>query len=406
MPENTCKLYTISPIQVAPLLRPGISDLSPGYQQLLTELKDHEPSLKMYRSDQGQQYKELANDDSDIRLFSLSIKTSIGPVQLHMYPASIAIAELMMEINIVDTTDLEEQAQEQTRLALDEVYPKLYQLLQNWAKESQSTLLNTKEIFTLPATVSPMWTARTLLLEKKELRQKAKQLLLTQWLKGTRTPEHAEEMIAGKCDHSLTWLNYAVIEPMVDDYRLQTMLLAQYYYAAQEIRNRALKVAIAEAYSTEQLKPVEEILSQNRIQARMLQINYHEHLKLLTRAKRKLLAEILDGWEFDSLIENSERMIEVCSSRLEENDNKRRERSTVLTDLILVTLSFFAVFELCLYLVEFSREMMSRPALDYNDESTSFFLSTIAKIDTDVMFVIGLALTLSLALTYKLIKDK
>ena len=45
--------------------------------------------------------------------------------------------------------------------------------------------------------------------------------------------------------------------------------------------------------------------------------------------------------------------------------------------------------------------MMSRPALDYNDENTSFFLRYIAEIDADVMFSLGFGLTLVLVLLYR-----
>ena len=147
------------------------------------------------------------------------------------------------------------------------------------------------------------------------------------------------------------------------------------------------------------------MLAESRVATRLHLIDYNEQLKKLTRSKRRLLAEILESWDFDSLVENSQRMIDVCSSRLEEADHRRRERSTVMTDLLLVTLSFFAVFELSLYLVEFSREMMSRPALDYNDDNTSWFLSFIAEIDTDIMFGFGFLLTLALVLVYKKIKS-
>ena len=75
-----------------------------------------------------------------------------------------------------------------------------------------------------------------------------------------------------------------------------------------------------------------------------------------------------------------------------------------MTDFLLVALSFFAVFELSLYLTEFSREMMSRPALDYNDSKSSFFLSVIAEIDADIMFSFGFGLTLLLIIVYRYIK--
>ena len=112
----------------------------------------------------------------------------------------------------------------------------------------------------------------------------------------------------------------------------------------------------------------------------------------------------MKGWEYEQLVVNSERMIEVCNTQIQEEDNKKRERSTVMTDFLLVALSFFAVFELSLYLTEFSREMMSRPALDYNDNKSSFFLSVIAEIDADIMFSFGFGLTLVLILIYRYIK--
>ena len=97
-------------------------------------------------------------------------------------------------------------------------------------------------------------------------------------------------------------------------------------------------------------------------------------------------------------------MIEICNARLQEEDNKKRERSTTMTDFLLVTLSFFAIFELSLYLTEFSREMMSRPALDYNDNKSSFFLGLIAEVDADIMFSFGFGLTLLLIIVYRYIK--
>ena len=146
------------------------------------------------------------------------------------------------------------------------------------------------------------------------------------------------------------------------------------------------------------------MLSNTRAACRLNRIAYFEYIKFLNKPNRALLEDILSGWKFDQLVENSERMIEVCNGRLQEEDNKKRERSTVMTDFILVALSFFAVFELSLYLTEFSREMMSRPALDYNDNKSSFFLGLIAEVDADIMFSFGFGLTLLLILIYRYIK--
>jgi len=183
------------------------------------------------------------------------------------------------------------------------------------------------------------------------------------------------------------------------------MILAQYFYTAQENCNQQLKQAIEKAYIADDLLTAEKTLSKARLAARMQTIQYHDALKYVTRDKREKIAEILNGWDYSELVENSNRMIDVCSSRLEEVDNRRREKSSVMTDLLLVALSFFAVFELSLYLVELSREMMSRPTLDYHDDSSSVFLSFIANIDTDYMFSFGVLVTVGLFFIYRKFKQ-
>ena len=404
MSDHACTICTITPLEFTLLFHSGVNELSPGYNDALSQLQDLSPNLRVFQVDQGPQYQELTKDVSDVRLFHWQTETSVGVLHFHMFPSGIAIAQLMTTINSQDSHELESGAQQQTRQAFKESYSKICSLLLKWSQQTQIPLVNKKAIAKLGDDANIMWSARTLVLASDELHQPKKQTLLKAWLADTRFPEHAEQIISGERDHSLTWLNYAIVNPTPEDFRLHTMILAQYYYAAQEIRNRELKTAISQSYSDSELPLVGKLLSNSRVEARLLQINYHEHLKLLTRVKRKLLAEILEGWEFQVVVDNSERMIEVCSSRLEEADHIKRERSTMLTDFLLVTLSFLAVFELCLYLIEFSREMMSRPALDYNDEHTSFFLSTIAEIDTDIMFSTGIGLTVILVLFYIRIK--
>ena len=64
------------------------------------------------------------------------------------------------------------------------------------------------------------------------------------------------------------------------------------------------------------------------------------------------------------------------------------------------------MFELALFLTQFSREMMSRPALDYQDESSSFFLSKIAYVDADIMILSGILTTAALVLVYLRLKKR
>jgi hypothetical protein len=249
------------------------------------------------------------------------------------------------------------------------------------------------------------WISRALLLKKTELA--SNQSLITNWLCETKHPQHAAQIIASEIDYSMTWLNYVLVneeQHTGNDYRVEGMILAQYYYCAQDNCNNNLKQAIDNAYLDPKLQKAEKQLSASRVETRLHYIAYNEQLKYLTRNKRALLITILDDWGFEALVENGQRMVDVCSSKLQSVDIQRRERSTMMTDLLLVALSFFTVFELSLSLTEFSREVMSRPALDYNDETRSAILGAIANIDVDTMFSLGFGLTLVLIIIYRVMK--
>ena len=230
------------------------------------------------------------------------------------------------------------------------------------------------------------------------------QNLITHWLSATSRPEDAQDIIHGRIDYSMTWLNYVVIDKLLNDKHLESMVLAQYFYTAQDNCNQQLKHSISQACVQKGLSKVQSTLKESRLQARLLDIDYNEHCKYLTRVKRKLLQETLAAWDFNNLLVNSNKMIEVCSERINEAQARRRDRSSVMTDLLLVGLSFFAIFELSLSLTELSREMVSRPALYYKDEHNSYLLEVIANIETDVMIGSGFGLTIIFVVLYKFLK--
>ena len=408
MQTPTPRVITISPVQIPFRLKTGVHTESTRYRQLLSEIGQLDSAIEIGNNTQTQQYQDLSKDDVEACLFRWQLQRDEATLNLHVFPNRIAIAEIILPARELTTpAELEDWAQDQSRDLLQQAWPEFLNLLNQIYRNISNPLL-LPESSTDQHSNEPEihWISRTLLIESQQLAQPSIQALITDWLAETQHPQHAQELFSGQRTYSMTWLNYVVVDAAQEtDYRLQTMILAQYYYTAQENCLRQLKQAISSAYIEGQLKAAETQLSQSRVATRLHLIDYHEQLKTLTRPKRRLLSEILDSWEFSNLVDNSQRMIDVCSSRLEEVDHQRRERSTVMTDLLLVTLSFFAVFELSLYLVEFSREMMSRPALDYNDDNTSFFLGMIAEIDTDIMFGFGFLLTLALVLVYKRIKS-
>lgn len=364
------------------------------------------------QQNEERQYQSTNTNSKDVRLMCWSPSDNDG-VMFHVFSNHIAIAEVELPIDIAEFTTLTDSTEKLVALIearvqnLAEAQVELY--FEYFCQDLQTLKLYLPEDFVYSAASSAEsgdWVARTMLLSNEQLGQKDTANILTAWLKNTSRPQDAADILAGKKEYSMTWLNYAVKDAKAvgEDPNIQIMVLAQYYYVSQENCNSALRGAIEVAYARTKKQKTDKILASTRTACRLNQIAYFENIKFLNRPNRALLEDILSGWEFNQLVENSERMIEICNARLQEEDNKKRERSTIMTDFLLVGLSFFAVFELSLYLTEFSREMMSRPALDYNDSKSSFFLSVIAEIDVDIMFSFGFGLTLLLIVVYRYIK--
>lgn len=444
MSHSNIRFRAIAPIYSPLNLRLGVDQFSTQFIAQLTELNSHSAVIEQ-KSWQGKfinfagkpqngagsetdtspdtesQYQSIDVNSKEVRLMSWQPNEQSNLI-FHVYPNNIAVVEVEVELDInqligdVSCNDktvklLEDEVQllakQKIRAHFDDFCQDLRQL--------KPKLSNDYIVSNEPCIAGISWVSRTMLLTGQELAQERNSNVLKAWLAKTNRPQDAADIIAGTKNYSFTWLNYALknAKPVGQDPYLDIMALCQYYYVSQENCNTALRSAIEGAYVSTTVgdkekqsrkQPIEKMLARTRTACRLNKIVFYENIKYLTRPNRAFLKDILSGWEFDQLVENSERMIEVCDARLQEEDNKKRERSSIMTDYLLVALSFFAVFELSLYLTEFSREMMSRPALDYNDSKSSFFLSVIAEIDADIMFSFGFGLTLLLILVYRYLK--
>ncbi|WP_020397998.1 hypothetical protein [Kordiimonas gwangyangensis] len=394
---------TVTPVHIPISLKTGTDQASAEYQALMarvTAILDPSGNGGSTGPTAQADYEVIERDTRDIRLFTWQADADGATLRLHVFPNSVGIAEAHFSLPFsTDAAALAKTAQEKARAVIKSAYPAFLAELRTVAAASAQSCLRFEDLQDHEPKI--YWTSRFIHADDDALRRKDWQELVSKWLEHTYRPSDAGELIAGKRAFSMTWLNYVVRHAADLPACTDSMVLAQYYYTAQDSCNAQLKEAIDVAYNGGRVSDAEKKLAHSRVTTRLHQIDYHEHLKYLSRRKREMVEDILECWNFDDIVKNGQRMIEVCSARLEEAENRRRERSSVLTDLLLVTLSFFAVFELSLYLTEFSREMMSRPALDYNDENTSIFLRFIAEIDADVMFSLGFGLTLVLVLLYR-----
>ncbi|MCU7891354.1 MAG: hypothetical protein KZQ78_06965 [Candidatus Thiodiazotropha sp. (ex Ustalcina ferruginea)] len=359
----------------------------------------------------GREYESLAVDVRSIQIATWRDAESDHEIYFHIFPNRVGIVETTLrDIEVENSGLLERQIQDLSAkliqdafqrfsVFMEQLYVAVDHAFSQKIEHGHQSIADGPRIF---------WSSRVLILSEAQIQKPVWQGIIRDWLSNTENPKDADAIIAGRQDYSMTWLNYVVVKPKSErqDYRIKAMILAQYFYTAQEICNLQLRNAIASAYVNEKLLEAQQGLERSRVAANLHIISFHEHVKYLTRPKRRVLDEILKSWEFDQLVENGQRMVDVCSNRIQEANARRRERSSTMTDLLLVALSFFAVFELAIYLTEYSREVMSRPALDYTDDRPSFFLSFIAGIDADIMFSLGFCATLLLIIIYRFIKTR
>lgn len=419
----TLCVKTLSPFQIPFELVTGFNDRSEDFHRLLKAIrtkggedffirnqKESEESDEPDTQDE-REYTTIDEDERELRLFSWIDREAEHAIRFHIFPNGIAIAETCL--TALDETDakiLEDAVQAISKQQIETSRTRFLAIVKGLIGSISNPLLKTT-VNTMTAETTPpkiFWTARALMLLPGQLKDAETQTLLTRWLANTQRPEDARSIVEGKRRESMTWLNYALVTDDIEspDDRVDTMILAQYCYTAQDACNLRLKEAIADAYREGRILEARDGLEQGRITARLHRVAVNEQINYLTRRKRKLLEEIFEAWEYDELVENGQRMIEICSGRLEEANRRRATLSARRTDFLLAAISLFTVFELFLFLTQFSRELVSQPILEYQDDGPSFFLSRIARLDMDFMFAAGAVVTLILILIYRFVIRK
>ena len=176
--------------------------------------------------------------------------------------------------------------------------------------------------------------------------------------------------------------------------------LAQFFFAAQYHLNLQTQRALIEASFEKNVRKANQMLNDAREKMQHLSIQFHVQRSFLRRSRKEAMDMMLHGWDFDDLVENGERMVQASTSKIDQIYSKRSERSSFVTDLILAGIALLTVIEVSLYFTEYSRQLMSNPALEYYDDDMSWVLSSIAGIDTDTVLIGGALSILTLVGLY------
>jgi hypothetical protein len=405
------QLITLTPIRSHLNLKVGVNEQSMGYKAFLDNLSQAAPLIRVQQFRNDKAYEKINEDDRNtLCLFRLSQDYPDLQAQLdvQVYSNCMSIVSICFELDEADyDTQLDAYLHATTTELIDSFYrDTLYPLLNRLPGTVAPAYLEPVGKFTgftdmnIPfagkAEVEQLWSSSFLRLDRHEVG--TYQAKITEWLSDTPRPEDAAEIIRGEKNHALSWLHYVLVEEHAHEleHMLEAMCLAQYVYAVQDVCNTHLYRAISDAYLENNTHNAEQTLDGIRAITRMHSCSYQESLKYLKRDKKQLLEQILSGWDFDKLTENSQRLLETCGGRLKDIHTSRSEKSTFYTDLILVGIGFISLFDLAVSLSQYSRAYTSNATLGYRDVEPSSFLIEIASWETDNLLLLSCVTILSL----------
>ncbi|MEM6639830.1 MAG: hypothetical protein AAF610_07995 [Pseudomonadota bacterium] len=397
------RVITFSPVTTGLALLPTLDLADARVHQELASLRGAHPGLRVpthERRKTQSHYEDLATDDTDLRLcvWEPPPADEGDRIRVHVFPGDCAIVEFaFIPRSQTDAAAIEHEAIERTRSSVDAIRDELDALLAKVRAALPSAWID--GTVTQTAT-HVLWSARALVLTPQEVPERGD--LIETWLENTARPKDAAALIAGDIDYSMTWINYVIATDRAErfDMLCSAMRIAQFFYARQDAINARAREALARAFATTDVREARELFVKARTDLQLLEIQYNELSLVINRQKRRVIDDIMRVWDYDKLVRNGEQMVASCNSRIEEITTKRAEGSTFVTDLILTVIGFLTVIDVLLVVTQYSREVMSRPVLEYQDSDMSWILSAVAAIDTDSVLVGGVISVLILLLLY------
>lgn len=408
------EILTYTPFRTDLLLRVGINPKSALYQGIVEKIADQPDNVRVINATQSAtyEYADLENDGYDLRLLVWrppDQEKGAPDLRIHIYPNAVAIAEIRYhDVAPASSDALEEWVLKQSEAILTTAYEAFREFLNGLLQtipDEYRVEIDTAG-FMDEGKLDIDRISRAIILTEAERQDPAFHDLITDWLSDTIKSDDAALIIDGKLDHSMTWVNYAIVD--TDERRTHTLIsamrIAQYFWSAQDWFNQETHEIVTDSLMEDNIWQAQKRLSDSRVRMQMLEIEHNALRAILNRQRERVLSEILALWGYDRLVKNGRLLGEIASQKIDEINERSASKRSLLTDMILGGIGFLAVIELLLYLHEFSREVMSRPALEYNDSHLSSILTFIAQIDTDRVLMSGFLLVGVLVLVYYFIR--
>ncbi|MCW3807910.1 hypothetical protein [Plebeiibacterium marinum] len=266
------------------------------------------------------------------------------------------------------------------------------------------------------------WVTRTLMFESADKNNVSR--IVKHWLKDCGDEDMIEgAMQADKCAYR--WLNYLFREdsygrglnadgtidytqPFSDVW--DAMLISQYYYCAFEALNDLLEITLATAFLSykrkdnkhkNKLKDINRKLDREIIDSHELLIEYKKNFAYYKRSVGLYIKEILTGWDFeDAILSQVVSKIELCEQRMGILHHKATEKSSLYTDLLLLSIAVISVIAFMFQVIEYGRNISHDADLAVYESNSVNLVNLLSERPTDFAITISLGLMIIIFIIY------
>lgn len=256
-----------------------------------------------------------------------------------------------------------------------------------------------------------LWVSRSLLVDEPN------RDLLLHWTKDSVDDESAYlrgELKDGTRHSLVRWLNYGFVD--VDGVGVAALRsgrhasefsglrYAQETYASLDVVDSRLRLVLSDAAAAStkwELELLRDDLVWLSVRAELIIMGRHELDKYMMRQVRAHFERILDGWDYEKLIEEPVRFkIDLCNRWLDDLASRRAARSGRVTDVILMGIGITSIASMALAISQFGRSTANDPASTGYDLGASDFTSWFAAQPVDVILLASAAASAVLVVLY------
>lgn len=251
----------------------------------------------------------------------------------------------------------------------------------------------------------PLWVTRSLALNTGSLRS---QDFARAWVGGIDDYHRSaiEDLIAGSIPLVARWMNhvYRPDRPREVERSWRSLVYAQFFWAAMHWIDDSLREILAWSMAERKKVSVSSLRTALRAvmnQAQELLMLRADVRQRLSRATHDEMQRFLGAWEYVELLEDPVHdKLEICKVSLESLAEDRAARSSMFTDIILMSIGVTSVLATAIALVQFGRDAGQDSSQSVFDLGNGSITSWVSSQSMDAILIVSLILSMVLLIVF------